>query len=510
MGNKKDIGKAINDKLNSLDKAPREQVWNGINEELQKRKKKRRIAFFFFWTKTLGVLLGVILVSFYIYRHNEGLPLFSPDNSKDPIQIENANGETITISPNAKNPNTESNETTIKSSVATENKNVTESKTVIKDNNRTNKANKIYKKNAADSKDVANDGTNTISEKSVGKRTTHKRVSKFEIGKNAKFSKATAKNFGRKSAKKSNRNSKKEVPNTGKKGADTDKINTTESNQQLSDLSALENKKDDEQTTAIKSKKTDSVPSKKEKPLTVNMFPKDSVKQDSAKVYRKFYIDAFVSPTFYGNLMKESVLDKDLDTLSKKSTMKFSYGVGLSYDLSERISVRIGYTKVNLSYTTKNAPIGVNAIGTSDFTGIAYNPNVSNQTIYIASNGSEKMDITQKISYTEIPVEIKYQFLNKKVGLKSSLGFSYLLLDANKVSIRTLNGYSQEIGKTKNLSQTSFSFNIGMEIEYPLFKNTKIFVEPLFSYQVKAFSDNNSKPYIIGIHSGIRYSINNK
>jgi hypothetical protein len=119
------------------------------------------------------------------------------------------------------------------------------------------------------------------------------------------------------------------------------------------------------------------------------------------------------------------------------------------------------------------------------------------------------MDIIQKISYTEIPLEVKYQFLAKKIGLKSSFGFSYFMLDENKVSIRTLNGFSQDIGKTKNLSGTSVSVNLGMELDYPLFKNTKIFVEPMFNYQIKAFSDSNFKPYILGIHTGIRYSFNN-
>lgn len=96
----------------------------------------------------------------------------------------------------------------------------------------------------------------------------------------------------------------------------------------------------------------------------------------------------------------------------------------------------------------------------------------------------------------------------KKVGLKASLGVSYLFLDENKVSISTLNGLSQDIGTTKNLSNTSVSASIGFEADYPIFKNTKIFLEPLLNYQIKAFSDGNYKPYIFGVHTGIRYSFN--
>ena len=43
MENRKDIGKALSDKLSSLDVEPKEKVWIGINEELQKKKKRYTI-----------------------------------------------------------------------------------------------------------------------------------------------------------------------------------------------------------------------------------------------------------------------------------------------------------------------------------------------------------------------------------------------------------------------------------------------------------------------------------
>ena len=238
------------------------------------------------------------------------------------------------------------------------------------------------------------------------------------------------------------------------------------------------------------------------------MYPADSIKKENAEVYKKFYVDVFASPTMYGYFSKGSTLDSRLDSLSTKSEIKFSYGVGLTYDLSEKIAVRIGYSKVNISFVTKNAPIDV-----SNYSGIDYNPNISNQSILTSDNfplnGAAIVDIIQKISYTEIPIEFKYKFLDKKIGMKSSFGFSFLYLNENKVSIKTDTGFSQDIGKTRNLSGTSISVNLGLEMDYPLFKNTKIFVEPMFNYQIKAFSNSDFKPYFFGIHTGIRYSLNN-
>lgn len=69
MENRKDIGKAISEKLESLDKTPNERVWIGINEEIQKKKKKKRFAFFFFWTKTLGLFFAGSLIALYIFTN---------------------------------------------------------------------------------------------------------------------------------------------------------------------------------------------------------------------------------------------------------------------------------------------------------------------------------------------------------------------------------------------------------------------------------------------------------
>lgn len=490
MENRKDIGKVLSEKLDSLDRIPNEKVWIGIQEEIQKKKKKRRLAFFFFWTKTLGLFFTGAVAALFIYYQNDGFDFGSPNNSKDKSIINNGNVET-----NPTNPNT------------------------IKNNQKQNPKSKLDNNTAKEDSDlnVNNNPVNTSkSEKNSKKSYYNKPEKNSEIISTKNKSKTTySKSVKGKSkfySKKSFSNKRKDKSTKVPRKLLLSENNTLKKDSLVIDLTELQNKKSIESTSKIKAKKTDSLIAKKgkEKTININMYPKDSLKTDSTKVYRKFYVDAFISPTYYGSFTKESVLDRDLDSLTKKSEIKFSFGFGVTYDLTEAISIRIGYSKVSLNYITKNAPIGINLPGADNFSGISYNANTSNATIFAASNGSEKMDITQKISYTEIPIEIKYTFLNKKIGLKSSLGFSYLLLNENKISIKTLNGYTQDIGKTKDLSDTSFSVNVGVEIDYPLFKNTKIFVEPLLNYQIKAFSGNDLQPYILGIHTGIRYSINNK
>ena len=482
MENRKDIGKAISDKLNSLEKTPRENVWNGISYELQK-KKKRRMGFFFFWTKTIGLLLVGAITALYVYNQNVDFNTLSPEDSNEPIIVNGNNRETNTNNSNERNADNDNLNSNLN------NRNVVED-----ENNIHTVGNKNNPKNSNSTSAKSKKGSVTNSQNS------------HSVSKNSKLSKQKSNQF-------SNVKSKKPIKKTKAASKTTQEtLNPTEANTEpnttaLFDPTSLRNKGSVVQTQEINLKKTDSLASKKDKEKTknINMYPEDKKETDSAKTYRKFDIDAFVSPTIYGHFAKKSTLDRRLDGISKSSTITMSYGLGLTYQIGEKLSIRIGYSKIALESTTKNV-----AVNTQNYSGIKYHPTLTNQTIYIASNNAEKMDITQEISYTEIPLELKYKFWDKKIGLYGIAGFSYLILDKNSVSIKTNNGYSQQIGKMNNIMDTSASTNIGFGLDYEIFKNAKIFAEPMFNYQIMSFDNSNPKPYFFGIHTGIRYTILNK
>jgi hypothetical protein len=497
MENKKDIGKVISDKLNSLEKTPRENVWNGISYELQK-KKKRRIGFFFFWTKTIGLLLVGAVAAWYVYNQNDGFNTLSPKDSKESIIEQGKDRKTIT---NDSNPgNTEihnaqsnlNNEIATEDANSTENKNAVETQNKLKNNNSLNNSNALNKTNSVTSKSKKPSVKKTNNTNSVSKK------SKSIKNKSSQFSRVRSK----KSTKKAKVKSK-----TDQETLNQSAINTEQNTSTLFDPKSLQNNSTVEKSKEVDSKKTDSLVAKKdkEKTKTIYMSPEDKKEKDSAKTYRKFDIDAFVSPTIYGQFANTSTVDRRLDSISKHSKITLSYGLGLTYELSEKFSIRVGYNKIALETTTKNA-----TVNTQNYYGIKYNPNVTNQTIYNASNNAEKMDITQKFSYSEIPLELKYKFLDKKIGMQAIFGFSYLMLHENTVTIQTNNGYSQQIGATNFIMDTSVSINIGIGFDYEIFKNTKVFAEPMFNYQFMSFDNSNPKPYFFGIHTGIRYTILNK
>lgn len=471
MKNRKDIGKVFNEKLQALEKSPSDKVWNNISIELQK-KKKRRIGFFFFWTKIIGLFIIGALTTWYIYKHQS-------DNSSFP----NHQKENITVNENYHK--------TIQ-----DQENVTPNDTSVKEDNSVSghESTKNLDSNGASSQNpITNKSNSNLSE-----RTTFSKESKFSKGKSGQYSKTKFKKSPRK---------KKAKFKTADENKIKDGVAVSQNTIASPDLPLLQDGSQKEGKEQIPTTKKDSLIAKKNKDKikNINMYPNEKKEQDSAKTYRKFDVDVFVSPTYYSYFAKKSTLDRDLDSLTKKTEITWSYGIGLSYQLTDKIAVRIGYTKTSLQYVTKNAPVN-----TSNYSGISYQSNITNNSIYNQSGNAEKMDITQKIAYTEIPLEVNYNVSDNKLRLDGILGFSYLTLSENVVSITTDNGFSQEIGKSKYLSQMSFTANIGAGLSYDLFKNTKIFAEPRFNYQVKSFDNNNYKSYYFGLHIGIRYTFLNK
>ena len=65
-----------------------------------------------------------------------------------------------------------------------------------------------------------------------------------------------------------------------------------------------------------------------------------------------------------------------------------------------------------------------------------------------------------------------------------------------------------EIGKASNLNGVHFSSNIGIGLNYEIFKSFNANLNPMFKYQINTYTDNSNdfKPYFIGLYSGLSYS----
>ncbi|HMI08493.1 MAG TPA: outer membrane beta-barrel protein [Flavobacterium sp.] len=185
--------------------------------------------------------------------------------------------------------------------------------------------------------------------------------------------------------------------------------------------------------------------------------------------FQRLNIFVYAGPTFSGYISKKSPLDKKLNFNQTSSETEITYGALVSYGATERWSLRFGLGIANLRFVTKSADVN-----TTNYYNISYTKNISNHDIYTQADSPERMDIIQDISYTEIPLELKYIVSKRKIGFNAFGGLSYMFLNANSVSVKTENGRRFDIGETANLASNTFTINLGVGLDYKLPKGSSL------------------------------------
>lgn len=234
-----------------------------------------------------------------------------------------------------------------------------------------------------------------------------------------------------------------------------------------------------------------------------------------------------VAPVYYSSLGNGSSIDPQFSENSKSGDVNLSYGVKVSYAITEKLSIRTGINKVDLSYSTNDIEFAIAsasgglqsidskskgyavAVGTR---GSLQQPSsnlptmTEDGTVIVPRNGVIPGTMQQELDYFEIPLELKYSLLNKRFGLNIVGGMSTLLLNSNQVSVLS-DGFQTEIGSANNLNNLSFSTNVGFGFDYKLSNRFVFNLEPMFKYQLNPYSDNNIdfKPFYLGVYSGFSY-----
>ena len=210
-------------------------------------------------------------------------------------------------------------------------------------------------------------------------------------------------------------------------------------------------------------------------------------------------------------------IDPQFSENSKTTNNKLSYGVRINYALNKKFTLRSGINKIAVGYNTNNVTYssGLNTVSLA-------NVKLDNNSMFeIRSTDAETSlmtfernlqktnigSINQSMSYYEIPLEISYSLLDKKIGINIIGGVSTLLLNSNKIALIS-SETNQQIGQANNLNNTHFSSNIGIGINYKFIKSFQFNFEPMVKYQLNTFSNSSNAitPIIIGLYSGISYS----
>lgn len=104
-----------------------------------------------------------------------------------------------------------------------------------------------------------------------------------------------------------------------------------------------------------------------------------------------------------------------------------------------------------------------------------------------------------------MPLELKYRITDNKFGINLITGISSLFLTDNQIILESRDLVT-EMGEANNVNDINFSTNIGVGFDYKFTKSLQFSVEPMFKYQLNAFSnDGGFKPYSLGIYTGLNF-----
>jgi hypothetical protein len=563
MSERKKIDRLFQEKFKDYEVTPPEGTWTIIEAKLHDKKKRRVIPF---WWKLSGVaalFLIAFMVSKSIYngntKHENPVVHQQNSNTNKGTNTEDSNKKSVNINEQMKIDNTAANEkTSVKTESATadekglknnkysetENAIVNESnsgqteKSVIKKvvKNTTSGViatiNEYVKKDVVTERNDKNKKHSNSAESSVAERRSPKQRTSKNVLNSDKNKENATESILEKSQNQLVQGSKEKKENN-KSIVEKDIVQTSNiKNSELSietkniNLDALKGISNSKIVTQEPVKKVNDTAAKNSfvfNALEELLNEKESKSKQESKRNR-WQLTSNVAPVFLGSIANGSPIDSTLSKNSKSYTTTIGFGVGISYTVNKKLSIRTGLNKVNVRYNTNDISF-FSAIDAKKMPNV--NPVASSANIQIQSNATSSSQINnetellpfensfvhansgyikQEMGYLEMPLEMTYNLLDKKFGIKIIGGFSTLFLQDNSLVIIS-KGRDTLLGEANNLSNVHFSTNLGFGIKYGFMKSFEFNVEPTLKYQLNTFTANagNFKPYIFGIYSGISY-----
>ena len=245
----------------------------------------------------------------------------------------------------------------------------------------------------------------------------------------------------------------------------------------------------------------------------------DKTKDEEDVVFSKWNITPNIAPVYYNTLSGGSPIDSELSANKKKGQLTMSYGLGVGYVVSKRLTIRTGLNKIELGYNTQDVAINSSPettegprINNINLAPEAASLNISSSNDFliaqIPSSFSSLFNssLNQRLGYLEVPLELSYKVSDKKIKIDVIAGLSTFFLNKNEIYTET-NGKTTFIGEANNLNKMSYSTNIGLGFNCKIAKSFNFNFEPMFKYQLNTFSNDsgNFKPYILGVYSGFSF-----
>lgn len=541
MSTKKNIDKLFQEHFKEHEVLPPDIVWKNIEAHLKEKQKKRVIPF---WWKLSGVAalftvgLGLYNLQFDEIKSTKTDEIIvnknksNQDNSKkSTIKVSDAvvNNESINSSANenvsnsekvanTKEINSSENDTKNNGSERVVNNGISSfensNKSSVDANYPTNSTKKsilnqnLNSKISTDSKNnIANNNTNSKAKTSVktsnSDKETHLEDSNISLKK--------SQNSVVDNAKKQTLTDAKLAENTSAENNKT-RVNTSIVEKTLEEI----NKKDSTKVANVEPNALEELLKEKEKEVT-KKEPK----------LNRWQLTPNVAPIYFSSTSNGSPLDSQLSENVKEYTTNYSYGLGINYALTKKINLRTGVNVFSVGYktdgisfeqtlkssrmqnidpTAQGAFIQIKPVGVTATT--VYSRASNNQSLVgeVFSNKFEG-SLDQRFGYFEMPIELSYKVIDKKIGVEFIGGMSTLLLNQNEVLLNSAS-MNMKIGEANNLNRIHFSGNLGLGLKYSFWKKLDARIEPVFKYQIRTFTNDvgDFKPYVFGVYSGVSYS----
>ena len=533
MSERKNIDRLFQEKFKDFEANPSEEIWANIEAKLDE-KKERRV--FPFWWKLSGVaailLLGFLISkSFSTGKINPKNNIVNGENSNHNNQ---QNNEKTTPKELKNNPsNIDANPIVNNSNETNTSSDEIKKGTVSEEKNSAKKMNPSSASTIAEGaisshrslKNKFNSNKNKVpATKSVFEKTNNQVVQNAKNNKQViaekdpSYSGQVKQIFQTESLEKNNKETKKTVDAiaNGEQSGTSAPINLDYLKKDVNYKIATKEIEKKVNDTAKKNSVANNV-------LEELLNEKESkVKQKSKR--NRWQLTSNVAPIFLGSVKNGSPIDSTLSKNSKSYNTNIGFGIGVSYAVNSKFSIRTGLNKFNMNYDTKDivfftglqSKILANVTPTTS-SAMIHVQSATNNTINTASEtgllpfensfaNENKGSLNQQIGYLEMPVEMTYAILDKKIGLKIIGGFSTLFLQDNRITLIS-DTRDTVLGEANNLNNIHFSTNLGLGIKYSFMKSFEFNIEPTLKYQLNTFSSNagDFKPYLFGIYSGISY-----
>ena len=535
MKEQKNIERLFQEKFKDFEAIPPEDTWDNIALRLNEKKKKKRVIPF--WFQLSGIAASLVVIGSLIWNYQDQNTMLTPINNV-----------TVTEDTNIKTNNDLIDSITINEAITDIDKN--QNNPVEKDINsidkikKQDKINKVLKfknnlviqtkenknsnefvtksKNLNRSKIFSSSQNNGYNNENNGSKNNLNQSEEILIKEelNNTTNKALANNQKEtattiKNQQKSNSNNNETLFGKGNEQTKYTNNNTTdlkEKNRTKSIINSTEINLNDS-TLVVKI-------AKEPNPLEEMLLAKENGENEVEKEKRnKWAISTNASPVYFNSVAERSSIDSKLNANQKNFNNTMSFGLGLNYNISKKISIKTGVNNLKIDYNTNDIAFyqdpNAKALKNLEANPMGKMINIESKLVdngnFVSVLGTPviKYDavLKQQINFVEIPVELSYKILDKKFGIDLIGGMSTLFLTENSVSLVS-SGQEMTIGKANNLNEIHFSSNVGLGFKYNFWGNFNANFQPMFKYQINTFNDDSRdfRPYFIGLYSGVSFS----